>query len=69
MSAGEARIFLKIGSTSPSLNRELLSLLTLPDERQKKTVNHIGVVTEWRSKTLGIPHESTCTGTGILPVE
>jgi hypothetical protein len=37
--AVEARNSLKLGSTSPSLNQEPYSLLTLPAERQKKTVN------------------------------
>jgi hypothetical protein len=36
---GEARNSSKLGSTSPSLNQEPLSLLTLPAERQKKTLN------------------------------
>jgi hypothetical protein len=53
--AGEARYALKLGSTSPSLNRKPLSLLTLPAEKQKKTGNPIlkkgtiGIAAEWRS--------------------
>jgi hypothetical protein len=37
--ATEARNFVKLDSTSQSLNHELLSSLMLPAEKQKKTVN------------------------------
>jgi hypothetical protein len=37
--AGEARNSLKLGFNSPNLNQEPISLLMLPAERQKKTVN------------------------------
>jgi hypothetical protein len=67
---GRSKKLLKIGSTSPSINQEPISLLTLPAERQKKTVNPKLKAYESSHRveelTLGIPHESTFPGPSEL---